>query len=90
MIQPGLAVVNEDGTPKWRMAPSPHGPYWEEGMKLGYQDSRCLDLAEEHAARAPQGGLAVRAVCVRRRPSRLKKTLVGLTPIRNSDLNPEP
>ena len=24
--------------PKWRMAPSPHGPYWEEGMKLGYQD----------------------------------------------------
>jgi glycerol transport system substrate-binding protein len=31
-------TVNEDGTPKWRMAPSPHGPYWEEGMKLGYQD----------------------------------------------------
>jgi len=21
------------------MAPSPHGPYWEEGMKLGYQDA---------------------------------------------------
>ena len=35
---PGLPVVNEDGTPKWRMAPSPKGPYWEEGMKLGYQD----------------------------------------------------
>jgi glycerol transport system substrate-binding protein len=21
------------------MAPSPHGPYWEKGMKLGYQDA---------------------------------------------------
>ncbi|MFT6903100.1 MAG: glycerol transport system substrate-binding protein, partial [Colwellia sp.] len=39
MTDKGLAVVNEDGTPKWRMAPSPKGPYWEEGMKLGYQDT---------------------------------------------------
>ena len=39
MTKPGLPVVNADGTPKWRMAPSPHGPYWEEGMKLGYQDA---------------------------------------------------
>ena len=30
--------MNADGTPKWRMAPSPHGAYWKEGMKLGYQD----------------------------------------------------
>jgi len=29
MIEDGLPVVNEDGTPKWRMAPSPRGPYWE-------------------------------------------------------------
>ena len=27
------------GTLLWRMAPSPHGPYWQEGMKLGYQDA---------------------------------------------------
>src|SRR6476660_4862193 len=37
-IKPDLPVMNPDGTPKWRMAPSPHGPPWEEGMKLGYQD----------------------------------------------------
>ena len=39
MVKEGLPVVNEDGTPKWRMAPSPHGAYWKEGMKLGYQDA---------------------------------------------------
>ena len=33
-----LPVMNEDGTPKWRMAPSPHGAYWSEGTKIGYQD----------------------------------------------------
>ena len=33
------AVLNDDGTPKWRMAPSPHGAYWEEGTKIGYQDA---------------------------------------------------
>ena len=38
MVKPGLPVMNADGTPKWRMAPSPHGSYWKEGMKLGYQD----------------------------------------------------
>ena len=39
MVKPGIAVMNADGTPKWRMAPSPHGSYWKEGMKLGYQDA---------------------------------------------------
>ncbi|MEO1456458.1 MAG: extracellular solute-binding protein, partial [Pseudomonadota bacterium] len=39
MVKDGLPVVNEDGTPKWRMAPSPHGSYWEDGMKVGYQDA---------------------------------------------------
>jgi glycerol transport system substrate-binding protein len=38
LVEEGLPIVNEDGTPKWRLAPSPHGAYWEEGMKVGYQD----------------------------------------------------
>ncbi|MBA4280671.1 MAG: ABC transporter substrate-binding protein, partial [Ralstonia sp.] len=29
MTKPG-PVVNADGSPKWRMAPSPHGPYWKD------------------------------------------------------------
>jgi hypothetical protein len=32
MVKPGLPVMNEDGTPKWHMAPSPHGSYWKDGM----------------------------------------------------------
>lgn len=46
MVKPGLPVVNADGTPKWRMAPSPKGSYWKEGMKLGYQDAGSLTLLE--------------------------------------------
>jgi glycerol transport system substrate-binding protein len=38
LSKPGLPVVNADGTPKWRMAPGPHGPYWKDGMQNGYQD----------------------------------------------------
>src|SRR5207253_2686207 len=38
------SVMNADGTPKWRMAPSPHGPYWKDGMKLGYQDAGSATL----------------------------------------------
>ncbi|MDN3516262.1 ABC transporter substrate-binding protein [Aquisalimonas lutea] len=38
MTDPELPVTDDEGNPKWRMAPSPHGPYWEEGMKVGYQD----------------------------------------------------
>jgi len=29
MVKPGLPVMNADGTPKWRMAPSPHGALLE-------------------------------------------------------------
>ena len=34
----GNNTVDDEGNPLWRMAPSPHGPYWEEGQKVGYQD----------------------------------------------------
>jgi glycerol transport system substrate-binding protein len=86
MIKPGLAVVNEDGTPKWRMAPSPHGPYWEEGMKLGYQDTGSWTLlASTPLPRRKAAWLY--AQFVTSKSVSLKKTIVGLTPIRNSDLN---
>ena len=42
MVKPksqGNNTVDDKGKLLWRMAPSPHGPYWVEGMKLGYQDA---------------------------------------------------
>ncbi len=58
----GNNTVDDKGNPLWRMAPSPHGPYWEEGMKLGYQDAGSWTLVQVDAARAAQGSVAVRAV----------------------------
>lgn len=86
MIKPGLAVVNEDGTPRWRMAPSPHGPYWEEGMKLGYQDTGSWTLLKSTPLERRQAAWLY-AQFVTSKSVSLKKTMVGLTPIRESDLN---
>ena len=86
MTKPGLPVVNADGTPKWRMAPSPKGPYWEEGMKLGYQDTGSWTFfkstPEKHRLAA-----WLYAQFVTSKTVSLKKTIVGLTPIRESDIN---
>lgn len=35
----GNNTVDDAGNPLWRMAPSPKGAYWQDGMKLGYQDA---------------------------------------------------
>ncbi len=86
MIEEGLPVVNEDGTPKWRMAPSPHGPYWEEGMKLGYQDTGSWTLMKSTPLDRRKAAWLY-AQFVTSKTVSLKKTLVGLTPIRDSDLN---
>jgi glycerol transport system substrate-binding protein len=84
MTKPGLPVVNADGTPKWRMAPGPNGPYWKQGMQNGYQDVGSWTFFK---ARRQQDrrGLAVCPVR-HRQDHRLKKTIVGLTPIRESDI----
>ncbi|HYX36288.1 MAG TPA: ABC transporter substrate-binding protein [Oligoflexus sp.] len=85
MTKPGLPVVNKDGTPKWRMAPSPKGPYWEEGMKLGYQDAGSWTLMKSTPLDRRKAAWLYAQFTVAKTVS-LKKTLVGLTPIRDSDL----
>ena len=85
MIKEGLAVVNADGTPKWRMAPSPHGPYWSEGMKLGYQDAGAWTLLKSTPLARRQAAWLY-AQFVTAKTVSLKKTLIGLTPIRDSDI----
>ncbi len=87
MVEPG-PTVNEDGTPKWRMAPSPHGPYWEEGMKLGYQDAGSWTLMKSTPVDRRKAAWLYAQFTVAKTTS-LKKTHVGLTPIRDSDIRHE-
>jgi glycerol transport system substrate-binding protein len=85
LTKPGLAVVNADGTPKWRMAPSPHGPYWEEGVKLGYQDAGSWTMLKSTPLERRKAAWLYAQFTVAKTTS-LKKLITGLTPIRESDI----
>jgi glycerol transport system substrate-binding protein len=85
-VKPGLPVVNEDGTPKWRFAPSPHGVYWKDGMKLGYQDVGSWTLMKSTPDdRAKAAWLY--AQFVTSKTVDVKKSHVGLTFIRDSTIH---
>ncbi|SFA87329.1 carbohydrate ABC transporter substrate-binding protein, CUT1 family [Poseidonocella pacifica] len=87
-VKEDLPVMNEDGTPKWRMAPSPHGAYWEEGMKVGYQDVGSWTLMKstpEERAKAAW----LYAQFVTSKTVDVKKAHVGLTFIRESTIQHE-
>jgi glycerol transport system substrate-binding protein len=86
LLKSGLPVVNDDGTPKWRMAPSPHGIYWSPGMKLGYQDCGSWTLLPSTPVKRRQAAWLYAQFTTCKTVS-LKKTLVGLTPIRKSDID---
>ncbi|EKV27355.1 Glycerol-3-phosphate ABC transporter, permease protein UgpA [Caenispirillum salinarum AK4] len=88
MAKEGLPVVDEEGNPKWRMAPSPRGPYWEEGMKLGYQDAGSWTLLNSTPEERRKAAWLY-AQFVTSKSVSLKKTHVGLTPIRDSDIRHE-
>jgi glycerol transport system substrate-binding protein len=88
MTKPGLPVVNADGSPKWRMAPGAHGPYWKEGMQNGYQDVGSWTFFRS----TPPDRLAAAwlyAQFVTSKTVSLKKSIVGLTFIRDSDIRSE-
>jgi glycerol transport system substrate-binding protein len=85
LSKPGLPVVNADGTPKWRMAPSPHGPYWKDGMQNGYQDVGSWTFLKSTPADRLRGAWLYAQFTVSKTVS-LKKLIEGLTPIRESDL----
>ncbi|MEC8858422.1 MAG: ABC transporter substrate-binding protein [Pseudomonadota bacterium] len=88
MVSPGLPVMNEDGTPKWRMAPSPRGAYWEEGQKLGYQDAGSWTLMKSTPVDRARAAWLY-AQFVTSKTVSLKKSHVGLTIIRDSDIRHE-
>ena len=86
MVKEGLPVMNEDGTPKWRMAPSPHGAYWQEGTKVGYQDVGSWTLMQSTPVDRAQAAWLY-AQFVTSKTVDLKKSDVGLTFIRESTID---
>jgi glycerol transport system substrate-binding protein len=84
MMKPG-PVTNADGTPKWRMAPSPHGAYWKDGMKRGHQDVDSATLLKSTPVDRRKAAWLYLQFIASRTVS-LKKSHVGLTFIRESDI----
>ena len=84
----GNNTVDDDGNPLWRMAPSPHGPYWREGQKLGYQDAGSWTLFKSTPVERRKAAWLYAQFVVSKSVS-LKKSHVGLTIIRDSDIRHE-
>ncbi|WP_416396933.1 ABC transporter substrate-binding protein [Allohahella sp. A8] len=88
MVKDGIPVVNEDGSPKWRMAPSPRGAYWQEGMKLGYQDAGSWTLMKSTPIERAKAAWLY-AQFVTSKTVDVKKSHVGLTFVRESTIQDE-
>ncbi len=86
LTNPDLPVVNDDGTPKWRMAPSPHGAYWKDGQKLGYQDAGSWTFLKETPAERRDAAWLYAQFMTAKSVS-LTKSINGLTFIRESDID---
>ncbi len=82
----GNKTVDDNGKPLWRMGPSPKGPYWDEGMKLGYQDAGSWTLFKSTPVDRRKAAWLFAQFTVSKTVS-LKKSHVGLTIIRDSDIN---
>ncbi|MEM9639115.1 MAG: ABC transporter substrate-binding protein, partial [Pseudomonadota bacterium] len=91
MVKPqseGNNTVDADGNPLWRMAPSPHGPYWEDGQKVGYQDVGSWTFLKSTPSDRAQAAWLY-AQFVTSKTVDVKKSHVGLTFIRDSSVNHE-
>jgi glycerol transport system substrate-binding protein len=84
----GNNTVDDEGRPLWRMAPSPVGPYWEDGMKMGYQDAGSWTLFKQTPLERRKAAWLYAQFTVSKTVS-LKKSHVGLTIIRDSDIRHE-
>jgi glycerol transport system substrate-binding protein len=84
----GNNTVDDAGNPLWRMAPSPHGPYWKEGMKLGYQDAGSWTLFKSTPVDRRSAAWLYAQFVVSKTVD-VKKSQVGLTIIRDSTIRHE-
>jgi glycerol transport system substrate-binding protein len=86
MLEPqskGNHTVDASGKPLWRMAPTPHGPYWKPGMKAGYRDEGSWTLLKNVPLKRTQAAWLY-AQFITSKTVDLKKSHVGWTFIRKS------
>jgi glycerol transport system substrate-binding protein len=84
----GNNTVNDEGYPLWRMAPSPHGPYWKEGSQRGYQDAGSWTLFNSTPLDRRKAAWLYAQFVVSKTVD-VKKSQVGLTFIRDSTVRHE-
>jgi glycerol transport system substrate-binding protein len=88
MVKPkseGNNTIDKDGNLLWRMAPSPKGPYWEEGMKLGYQDAGSWTLLKSTPLQRRKAAWLYAQFTISKTVD-VKKSHVGLTFVRDSTI----
>jgi glycerol transport system substrate-binding protein len=83
---PNSLVTDATGKPLWRVAPSPHGKYWEEGMKVGYQDAGSWTILKNSVKDDHRKAAWLWAQFCVSKSVCMKKFLVGKTPIRKSTI----
>jgi len=78
-------MLDKAGHPVWRLAPTPHGRYWDKGMKVGYQDAGSWTIPND--TRGPRRAAAWlwAQFCVSKSAA-LAKFKAGGTPVRRSTL----
>lgn len=79
----GNNTVDDQGNPLWRMAPSPHGPYYKDGQKVGYQDVGSWTILKSTPADRAKAAWLYAQFAVSKTVD-VKKSQVGLTFIRDS------
>ena len=84
----GNNTVDDQGNPLWRMAPSPHGPYYKDGQKVGYQDVGSWTILKSTPGDRAKAAWLYAQFAVSKTVD-VKKSQVGLTFIRNSTVNHE-
>jgi glycerol transport system substrate-binding protein len=79
-------LADENGIPKWKVAPVPHGKYWQEGMKVGYQDCGAWTITKDSVKGKDRAAAWLWAQFCTSKTVCLKKFIVGNAPIRTSTI----
>lgn len=78
-------MVDDQNNPVWRVAPTPHGRYWEKGMKVGYQDAGSWTIPKDTKGGKRAAAWLWAQFCVSKSAA-LAKFKAGGTPVRHSTL----